>query len=217
MATSWPISEISSCLETVAPGAKWISREADYCWSVWNQPPYGQWLISSFHSASSCWGLTLISKDMNSRLMHGRKALTRAYPVSKEPENGYVTFRGRRILVAEFEMMSVSYRRRALISTVYLINARNRNILPRFLVNPAPTLQVKKLGTILQEYFGLVRTGNSGAWEVFQRRESRSMKIGASSAPLREESPCGVGLRAPFRAHLRDVRPRQFFPFVSPL
>ena len=95
--------------------------------------------------------------------MHGRKALTRAYPVSKEPENGYVTFRGRRILVAEFEMMSVSYRRRALISTVYLINARNRNILPRFLVNPAPTLQVKKLGTILQEYFGLVRTGNSGA------------------------------------------------------
>ena len=111
---------------------------------------------SSSHSTkSSCWGLTLISKDMNNRLMNGRTALTRACAVLDEPQNGYVTFKGRRILTAEFEAMSTCYRHRALISTIYLINARNRNIPLRYLVNPAPTLCVKKIGTILLEYFTL--------------------------------------------------------------
>ena len=110
---------------------------------------------SSASTKGSCWGLTLISKDMNKRLMNGRTALTRAYAVCEEPQNGYVTFKGRRILLAEFEAMSVCYRDRALISTIYLINARNRNMPPKYLVNPAPTLCVKKLGTILIEYFVL--------------------------------------------------------------
>ena len=79
----------------------------------------------------------------------------------EEPQNGYVTFRGLRILLAEFQMMSECYRRRALISTVYLINARNRNVPPKYLVSPTPTLRVKKIGTILREYFSPAGFGNS--------------------------------------------------------
>jgi len=116
---------------------------------------------SSPSTKGSCWGLTLISKDMNKRLMNGRTALTRAYSVCEEPQNGYVTFKGRRILLAEFEAMSICYRDRALISTMYLINARNRNMPPKYLVNPTPTLCVKKLGTILIEYFALRGSSNS--------------------------------------------------------
>ena len=119
---------------------------------------------SSSHSnwnTRSCWGLTLISKDMNIRLMNGRRALTRVHSAMEEPQNGYVTFRGLRILLAEFQMMSECYRRRALISTVYLINARNRNVPPKYLVSPTPTLRVKKIGTILREYFSPAGFGNS--------------------------------------------------------
>ena len=117
---------------------------------------------SSSHSTTgSCWGLTLISKDMNNRLMNGRTALTRAYEMFEEPQNGYVTFKGKRTLIAEFEAMSMNYRHRALISTLYLINARNRNLPPKYLVRPAPTLCVKKIGTILLEYFVLRGSENS--------------------------------------------------------
>ena len=117
---------------------------------------------SSCSTRGSCWGLTLISKDMNCRLMNGRKALIKAHGELDEPKNGYVTFGGSHVLIAEFETMSVSYRHRALISTIYLINARNRNIPPKYLVNPAPKLCVKKIGTILLQYSGLTGFQTSG-------------------------------------------------------